>query len=85
MMISAAVAQDDGSSIAVRHFLIAGLIAGILVLIYSFTLTNVFQYLPRACTAAIVFVAAVSLIEWHEIAFMFRLRRFTDIFLFFVS
>jgi MFS superfamily sulfate permease-like transporter len=58
---------------------LTGFMTAILVLTYFSTLGGVFQYLPKATLAAVVFVAAYGLIEFDEIAFIFRMRKYPEI------
>ncbi|KAI9217693.1 sulfate transporter family-domain-containing protein [Blastocladiella britannica] len=58
---------------------LAGLVAGGLVMLAILVMLPLFQHLPKAVMAAIILVAAGSLIEAEEIVFLMRLRAFSDI------
>jgi MFS superfamily sulfate permease-like transporter len=64
---------------------LTGLITAILVLTYFSLMGGVFQYLPKAALASVVFVAAYGLIEFDEIAFIFRMRKYPEIFKFLLT
>ncbi|KAJ1556300.1 Solute carrier 26 [Cladochytrium tenue] len=61
---------------------LASVMAGIFVLIALMTLVPVLQHLPHATLSSIVFVAALALIDTKEIAFVFRLRAWSEIAMF---
>ncbi|KAJ1568599.1 Solute carrier 26 [Cladochytrium tenue] len=61
---------------------LASVMAGIFVLIALMTLVPVLQHLPHATLSSIVFVAALALIDVKEIAFVFRLRAWSEIAMF---
>jgi MFS superfamily sulfate permease-like transporter len=64
---------------------LTGFFTALLVLSYSLLLGNIFGSLPHASLAAVVFVAAYGLIEFDEIAFLFRMRNFPEIFKFLLT
>ncbi|KAJ3399042.1 Solute carrier 26, partial [Chytridiales sp. JEL 0842] len=61
---------------------LANMMAAIIVLIAFLTLSPVLQHLPKATLSSIVFAAALGLIEVKEIGFVFKLRSWTEIFMF---
>ncbi|KAJ3117829.1 Solute carrier 26 [Phlyctochytrium bullatum] len=61
---------------------LASFMSGLFVLVFFLTLVPALQFLPRATLASIVFVAALGLIETKEIAFLFRLRAWTEMAMF---
>ncbi|KAJ3307655.1 Solute carrier 26 [Blyttiomyces sp. JEL0837] len=61
---------------------IANVIGALVVLVLVVGLVPVLQFLPKATLSSIVFVAALSLIEVKEIAFVFRCRSWPEIFMF---
>ncbi|KAI8903084.1 sulfate transporter family-domain-containing protein, partial [Gorgonomyces haynaldii] len=64
---------------------LAGMISGILVLGLFSLGGSILKFLPKAALAAIVFNAAIDLIEVHEIQFMTAMRAPTEIFYFLAS
>ncbi|KNE59325.1 hypothetical protein AMAG_03625 [Allomyces macrogynus ATCC 38327] len=58
---------------------LAGLVAAGFVLVAIFCLLPCFEYLPKAVMAAIILVAALSLVETHDIAFMLQLHAWKDL------
>ncbi|KNE58129.1 hypothetical protein AMAG_04946 [Allomyces macrogynus ATCC 38327] len=58
---------------------LAGLVAAALVLVAIFCLLPCFEYLPKAVMASIILVAALSLVETHDIAFMLQLHAWKDL------
>ncbi|KAJ3064068.1 Solute carrier 26 [Podochytrium sp. JEL0797] len=64
---------------------LANAMAALIVILVSQVLVPVLQYLPKTTLASIVFVAALGLIEVHEISFIFRLRAWNEIFMFLVT
>jgi MFS superfamily sulfate permease-like transporter len=52
------------------------------VLVMFSACASVIRYLPKATLAAILFNAAIGLIEVHEIGFMLRLKSLQEILLF---
>jgi SulP family sulfate permease len=54
---------------------VAGIVAVIAVMCVLLFLTPYLYYVPKACLAAIVFVAAWHLLEWRNIARAFKLSR----------
>jgi len=53
---------------------IFGLIAGIIIAITIFVLGPVFALLPRVIMSAIIIVASIGLYEFHDAAFLLRVR-----------
>ena len=64
---------------------VTGIIAAIIVLLAFTFCAEILKYLPRAALAAIVFNAAVNLIEYHEIIYLFKMRIWYDIGLFIIT
>jgi MFS superfamily sulfate permease-like transporter len=64
---------------------LTGVFAALFVFISFTFFASVLKFLPRAALAGVVFNAAVNLIEYHEILFMFKMRIVSDILLFFVA
>jgi high affinity sulfate transporter 1 len=62
---------------------LAGVIAGSFVFILFTAASRILVFLPRCTLAAIVFNAAIDLIEWHEIYFLFHMKSLREIFFFF--
>ena len=58
---------------------IASMISGLVVLAVVLSLNNVIKYLPKSTLASIVFVAAYRLIEWEQIAYIFKMRNVGEI------
>jgi MFS superfamily sulfate permease-like transporter len=56
--------------------------AAIIVLILATTLGSVLKFLPKPAMAAIVMNAAINLIEYDEIGFLFQMQNLFEIFLF---
>ncbi len=61
---------------------LAGAMAATIVLILTTTLAGVLRYLPKPALAAIVMNAAINLIEYEEIGFLFKMRDPLEIFMF---
>ncbi|KXS18244.1 hypothetical protein M427DRAFT_225313 [Gonapodya prolifera JEL478] len=59
---------------------VATVIGATVVLVIVLGLSRVFYYLPKSVVAGIVFVAAFKLIEFGEIFFTFRMRKWGEIF-----
>jgi MFS superfamily sulfate permease-like transporter len=57
----------------------AGFVAGFVVLATYLWLLPFFEYLPKAVCSAIIVVAAVKLMEFEDIVFMFHLRAWNDL------
>lgn len=64
---------------------VTGIIAAIIVLIAFSFFAQVLSFLPRSALAAIVFNAAVNLIEYHEIIYLFKMGIWSDVALFIVT
>ena len=54
----------------------AGGITGLLVLIVSLWLLPFFEFLPKAVCSSIIVVAAVQLVDFHDVFFILRMRCF---------
>jgi MFS superfamily sulfate permease-like transporter len=65
--------------------MVTGIIAAIIVLIAFSFFAQVLSFLPRSALAAIVFNAAVNLIEYHEIIYLFKMGIWSDVALFIVT
>ncbi|KAI8909718.1 sulfate transporter family-domain-containing protein [Gorgonomyces haynaldii] len=61
---------------------LAGVIAAALVLVLFLAASSVLKFLPKATLAAIVFNAAVDLIEYDRIIFLFKRHNFGEVFFF---
>lgn len=61
---------------------LAGAMAATIVLILTTTLGGVLRFLPKPTLAAIVMNAAINLIEYEEIGFLFKMRDPMEIFMF---
>ena len=57
----------------------SGLVTSIVVFLTIMWLLPFFYYLPKAVCSSIIVVAALSLIEVHDIHFLFRLRAWNDL------
>ena len=64
---------------------VAGLISAFMVFVFFSAAAPILAYLPRASLGAIVFNAAIDLIEVHEIVFLFKMRSLSELFLFLAS
>jgi SulP family sulfate permease len=60
----------------------AGLFAGVSVLILFSAGSSVLKFLPRPTLAAIVFKAAINLIEFKEVFFLFKMKSIKELFFF---
>ncbi|KAI8840684.1 sulfate transporter family-domain-containing protein [Chytriomyces cf. hyalinus JEL632] len=58
---------------------LAGLVTGGVVLVTMLYLLPLFYYLPKAVCSSIIVVAAMKLIEWHDIEFILRVRAWNDL------
>ncbi len=58
--------------------LLSTLIGAAIVFLASSVLLPYFHFLPKAVTSAIVFHAAITLIDFHDIAFIVRMRSWRD-------
>jgi MFS superfamily sulfate permease-like transporter len=57
----------------------AGLVTGLIILVTIHFLLPLFYFLPKAVCSAIIVVAALKLIEWHDVGFILRLRAWNDL------
>ncbi|KAJ3312438.1 Solute carrier 26 [Boothiomyces sp. JEL0838] len=64
---------------------IAGILSALIVLTLFSTLETVLRYIPKAVLCSIVANAGFNLIEFHEIAFLVRMRSIGDSFMFLLS
>lgn len=62
--------------------LIYSIVAAFVVLGTIFFLGPVFSFMPRVCGSAIIVVAALNLVEIHDVVFLWRLRSWTSLSLF---
>jgi high affinity sulfate transporter 1 len=62
--------------------LVYSIVAAFVVLGTIFFLGPVFSYMPRVCGSAIIVVAALNLVEVHDVVFLWRLRSWTSLSLF---
>eukprot|EP01132_Coremiostelium_polycephalum_P007813 gene7813-9616_t len=58
---------------------LSGFLTSCLLLITCLFLTHLFKYLPKCTMAAIIFVAAFGLIEYHEAIFLWKTRSWIDL------
>ncbi|KAI8622375.1 sulfate transporter family-domain-containing protein [Chytriomyces sp. MP71] len=58
---------------------VAGLVTGFVVLGTMLYLLPLFYYLPKCVCSAIIVVAALKLIEWHDVEFLLRVQAWSDI------
>ncbi|KAJ3229480.1 Solute carrier 26 [Chytriomyces hyalinus] len=58
---------------------LAGLVTGGVVLVTMLYLLPLIYYLPKAVCSSIIVVAAMKLIEWHDIEFILRVRAWNDL------
>ncbi|KAJ3248581.1 Solute carrier 26 [Chytriomyces hyalinus] len=59
--------------------------AGIIVLVATQVLGPVLKFLPKATLSGIVFAAALGLIEFKEIGFIFRIRSWNEVLMFLIT
>ncbi|KAI8614860.1 sulfate transporter family-domain-containing protein [Chytriomyces sp. MP71] len=59
--------------------------AAVVVIIVSQLLVPLLQYLPKTTLASIVIIAAVGLIEVHEISYICKMRAWYEVFMFIVT
>jgi high affinity sulfate transporter 1 len=64
---------------------LVGAMAAIIVLTLATTLGSVLKFLPKPAMAAIVMNAAINLIEYDEIGFLFSMQNVFEIFLFLIT
>jgi high affinity sulfate transporter 1 len=64
---------------------LVGFMVGLIVLVSTTTLGWVLKFLPLATLSAIVTMAAINLIEYDEIYFLFKMKKVQDFFMFAVS
>ncbi|KAJ3322547.1 Solute carrier 26 [Boothiomyces sp. JEL0866] len=64
---------------------LAGVMAALMVLTLFSTLEMVLRYIPKAVLCAIVANAGFNLIEFHEIAFLVKMKSLSDTFMFLLS
>ncbi|KAJ3413325.1 Solute carrier 26 [Chytridiales sp. JEL 0842] len=57
---------------------LAGLVTGLIILMTIQFLLPLFYFLPKAVCSSIIVVAALKLIEWHDVGFILRLRAWSD-------
>ncbi|KAJ3213466.1 Solute carrier 26 [Dinochytrium kinnereticum] len=58
---------------------VAGFVTGIIIFIAIVALLPLFYFLPKAVCSSIIVVAAVKLIEMHDVYFILRLRAWKDL------
>jgi MFS superfamily sulfate permease-like transporter len=58
---------------------LAGFFTGLVVLFTIFVLLPLFFYLPQAVCSSIIVVAAMKLIELHDVEFILKLRAWNDL------
>ncbi|KAJ3241984.1 Solute carrier 26 [Chytriomyces hyalinus] len=64
---------------------LANAMAGIIVLVATQVLGPVLKFLPKPTLSGIVFAAALGLIEFKEIGFVFRIRSWTEVIMFLIT
>ncbi|KAJ3413943.1 Solute carrier 26 [Chytridiales sp. JEL 0842] len=64
---------------------VANLVSSVIVFIATLVMVPALQFLPKATLASIVFVAALGLIEIHEIVFVFKCRSWMEIAMFILT
>ncbi|KAJ3101434.1 Solute carrier 26 [Phlyctochytrium planicorne] len=58
---------------------VAGFVTGLIILVAIVALLPLFYFLPKAVCGAIIVVAAVKLIEMHDVEFILKLRAWKDL------
>ncbi|KAJ3255020.1 Solute carrier 26 [Chytriomyces hyalinus] len=64
---------------------LANAMAGIIVLVATQVLGPVLKFLPKPTLSGIVFAAALGLIEFKEIGFVFRIRSWAEVIMFLIT
>eukprot|EP01117_Protostelium_nocturnum_P010811 TRINITY_DN3898_c0_g1_i4.p1 TRINITY_DN3898_c0_g1~~TRINITY_DN3898_c0_g1_i4.p1 ORF type:complete len:735 (-),score=218.17 TRINITY_DN3898_c0_g1_i4:1401-3605(-) len=64
---------------------ISSLVSAIIVFFSIMFLLPFFEYMPKVALAAVIINAAIGIFEFHELIFLWNIRAYQDLFLFFLS